>query len=162
MTERGKGASRHLWTAGLVTAAIVGAVALWWNTERDDAPSPPAGEAQRRPGPPTSLRSEDVQRLVGRWVRTDFPYIIEIAGGSDDGLLQAAYYNPQPINVAHAEARNVNGRITVFVELRDLNYPGSTYNLVYEPSTDALLGSYFQAVQRQTYDVAFERVPSEP
>ena len=46
----------------------------------------------------------------------------------------------------------------MFVELRDVNYPGSAYNLRYDPKTDRLIGTYFQAVQRQTYDVEFVRM----
>ena len=47
--------------------------------------------------------------------------------------------------------------LTVFVELRDVNYPGSRYQLLYDPQTDQLSGSDFQAVQRQTFDVVFVR-----
>jgi hypothetical protein len=146
----------------LIVAAMVTVGVWWWIGARGEKPAPSGDHPSLESRPQAAaLRSEDIERLVGRWVRTDFPYVIEIAGGSDDGTLQAAYYNPQPINVAHAEARGVSGRIAVFVELRDLNYPGSTYNLVYDPSTDALSGSYFQAVQRQSYDVAFQRMPLE-
>jgi hypothetical protein len=34
----------------------------------------------------------------------------------------------------------------VVVELRDVNYPGSTYTLTYDPGTDRLTGTYYQAV----------------
>jgi len=43
------------------------------------------------------------------------------------------------------------------LELRDVNYPGSMYNLRYDPENDRLNGTYFQAVQRETYDVEFVR-----
>src|SRR5690349_10593320 len=33
----------------------------------------------------------------------------------------------------------------VFVELRDVNYPGSIYTLTYEASSDQLKGIYYQA-----------------
>jgi hypothetical protein len=42
--------------------------------------------------------------------------------------------------------------------LRDINYPGSTYNLLYDPTSDRLKGKYFQAVAGQTYEVEFVRV----
>jgi hypothetical protein len=45
----------------------------------------------------------------------------------------------------------------VFVELRDVNYPGSTYTLRYEPARDRLVGLYDQAAQRQHYDLIFVR-----
>ncbi len=38
-----------------------------------------------------------------------------------------------------------------------MNYPGSTYKLVYDPGRDVLGGLYFQAVQQQTFDVEFVR-----
>lgn len=41
------------------------------------------------------------------------------------------------------------------VELRDTGYPGSTYTLLYDPDKDALLGLYYQAVQRRNFEVVF-------
>lgn len=38
-----------------------------------------------------------------------------------------------------------------------MNYPGSTYKLIYDPSRDVLAGLYFQAMQQQTFDVEFVR-----
>jgi len=43
------------------------------------------------------------------------------------------------------------------VELRDANYPGSTYNLLYDPMSDRLKGTYFQAVERLSFDIEFMR-----
>jgi len=43
------------------------------------------------------------------------------------------------------------------VELRDANYPGSTYSLQYDATIDRLKGTCFQAVQRQTFDIEFVR-----
>ena len=45
----------------------------------------------------------------------------------------------------------------LFVELRDVNYPGSTYSLRYDPARDVLEGAYFQAMEQQTFDVSFVR-----
>jgi hypothetical protein len=47
--------------------------------------------------------------------------------------------------------------VQLFIELRDANYPGSTYRLRYDAGRDVLEGAYFQAVERQTYDVSFVR-----
>ena len=47
----------------------------------------------------------------------------------------------------------------MFIELRDVNYPGSTYTLTYDPATDQLSGNYFQAVRRENFDVVFVRQP---
>jgi hypothetical protein len=77
--------------------------------------------------------------------------------GHRDGSLTAAYYNPRPIRVFREEAGRKDGRITLFVDLRDVNYPGSTYTLHYDPASDRLRGTYFQAVQRQTFDIEFVR-----
>ena len=35
--------------------------------------------------------------------------------------------------------------------------PGSTYNLRYVPDGDRLVGDYYQAVQKRTFDVEFVR-----
>jgi hypothetical protein len=112
-----------------------------------------------RVGPAANRPSVDPQKLIGRWVRTDTPYVIEIQGAGDEGRLQAAYYNPRPINVSVAEARDKNGKLEVFVELRDAGYPGSTYTLTHDKGRDLLHGVYFQAAVRQSYNVVFMRAP---
>ena len=75
----------------------------------------------------------------------------------NDGTLTASYFNPNPIKVFRAEWSSREGTIKLFVELRDVNYPGSTYTLSYEPITDRLKGIYFQAVQQQQFEVEFVR-----
>lgn len=99
----------------------------------------------------------DFQRLEGRWVRPDGGYVIELRNIKKDGSVSASYFNPTPIKVYRAEAKKKNGMITLFVELRDINYPGSTYNLIYDSATDRLKGAYFQAVHKQTFQVEFMR-----
>ncbi len=95
---------------------------------------------------------------MGRWIRPDGGYILELTEGRTEGRLNAAYYNPKPIHVARAEHVNKDGQMTIFIELRDVNYPGSAYNLRYDPQTDRLVGTYFQAVQGETYRIAFMRI----
>jgi len=97
------------------------------------------------------------ERLVGRWVRPDGAYVLEIRSAQADGKLDAAYLNPRSIKVSRAEWRREDGRLLVFVELRDVNYPGSTYNLRFDPAKDRLVGAYYQAVQKQTFDVEFAK-----
>ena len=97
------------------------------------------------------------ERLVGRWVRPDGGYVLDIRSAKPDGNLEAAYLNPRSIKVSRAEWRREEGRLLVFVELRDVNYPGSTYTLDFLPEQDRLVGAYFQAVQQQTFDVEFVR-----
>ena len=101
--------------------------------------------------------SSDVQRLAGRWLRPDGGYILQLSSPGPAGQLQAAYFNPKPINVARAEWRQTKEGLDVFVELRDVNYPGSTYTLHYDPVAEQLKGIYFQAAMRQQYEVEFVR-----
>ena len=101
--------------------------------------------------------AEDYRPLVGRWQRTDGGYVIEIRRVEADGTMEARYFNPRPINVSQAKASSFEGNVKVDVELRDTGYPGSTYTLLYDPKRDLLLGLYYQAVQRQNYDVIFVR-----
>ena len=114
----------------------------------------PAAMATDAPKPASKV---DSKRLIGQWVRPDGGYIIEIREIGKDGNLKAAYYNPRPINVARAEFSLKDGTLTIYIELRDVNYPGSKYNLKYDPKSDRLTGTYFQAVQGETYDVEFSR-----
>jgi hypothetical protein len=108
---------------------------------------------------PVSTQADGIttERLIGRWVGPDGGYVLEIRSVHDNGALDARYYNPHSINVARAEWRRENGRLAVFVELSDRNYPGSHYTLRYVPEEDALVGTYFQAVHRQTFEIMFIR-----
>jgi len=99
------------------------------------------------------------EKLKGKWRRPDGGYVLEIRGVTAEGRLEAGYFNPRPINVARAEASRQGANLRVFIELRDLNYPGSTYSLVYHPTTDRLSGNYFQAALNQNFDVEFVRQP---
>ena len=100
----------------------------------------------------------DYRPLIGRWQRTDGGYVIEIRRVATDGAMQAAYFNPRPINVSWAKASEFKDHLKVEVELRDTGYPGSSYTLLYDPEKDALLGFYYQAVQKQNFDVIFVRM----
>ncbi len=101
--------------------------------------------------------SQEAKVLAGRWVRTDAFYVIEVRPSEEGDALEVGYFNPRPINVERAEfADSVAGPVLTVV-LQDVNYPGSTYILTYDRARDALIGSYFQAVQGTTFDVAFIR-----
>ena len=97
------------------------------------------------------------KKLIGRWVRPDGGYVLEIKNAEDNGRLGAAYYNPNPVHVARAEASREGSTIVVFIELRDVNYPGATYKLAYRPDEDQLTGEYYQPILRQTFNVMFVR-----
>jgi hypothetical protein len=96
--------------------------------------------------------------LKGRWLRPDGGYVIEIKGVDAAGKMAAGYFNPRPINVARAEASMEGTTLKVFIELRDMNYPGATYNLTYDPGSDQLKGVYFQPALQQSFDVFFDRM----
>jgi hypothetical protein len=100
----------------------------------------------------------DFQTLNGRWVRPDGGYLLEIKDVDDSGKIDAIYLNPNPINIAKAEASRDGSTLKVFVELRAANYPGSNYTLTYDREHDRLRGIYFQAVQQQSFNVSFVRM----
>ncbi len=121
-------------------------------------PAAPTSTPAVTPATPTD--PVKAQSVRGKWVRNDSDgnYVLDIKNVGDGGKLEAAYLNPNPIRVAKAEASTVEGRLRVFVELRDVNYPGSTYDLRYDAAMDQLVGEYFQATQQQRFQVGFERV----
>ena len=107
----------------------------------------------------TSLSKDDAFRdLVGSWRRVDGGYIIDIRRIDTNGQMSAAYYNPKSINVSRAETSLNDGTVSVFIELKDVGYPGSAYTLSYHPQQDVLTGVYFQAAVKQTFKVIFTRV----
>jgi uncharacterized protein (DUF2147 family) len=99
----------------------------------------------------------DFGKLKGRWLRPDGGYILSVKDVDPSGKMDAAYYNPKPINVSKAQAMQEGASLKVFIELRDAGYPGSTYTLVYDPKTDRLGGVYYQAAMGQRFDVFFVR-----
>jgi len=74
--------------------------------------------------------------------------------------VEAAYFNPRSIHVGKAEASQEGGTVRVYIELRDVNYPGSNYTLTYDAKNDRLVGRYYQAVAGETFDVYFVRLKS--
>ena len=96
----------------------------------------------------TTPRAQETstQRLIGNWVRTDGGYIIAVRSVDPGGRVDAAYFNPRPINVSRAEAVVKGKTARLFIELRDEGYPGSTYTLESDSTNDALVGVYFQAL----------------
>jgi hypothetical protein len=87
--------------------------------------------------------------------------MLRIDGVNPNGTVQAAYFNPNPIHVAQANIRPQNNAVELSVELRDVGYPGSKYDLVYKPSEDILQGTYFQAQAQELYNVVFLRKNNE-
>lgn len=97
-------------------------------------------------------------RLKGRWQRPNGGYVIDINEVDADGKMAAAYFNPRPVNVSRAEATLDGNTLKVFIELRDINYPGATYHLTYDPGSDQLHGIYFQPALQRSFQVFFVRM----
>jgi hypothetical protein len=133
--------TRH-WTVVAALAIGVGLwLGLWWWNARSAA------------------SYSQYEKLAGRWQRADGGYVLAIKSIGGDGALDAAYYNPRSIHIAKAEAARDSDATKVFIELRDVNYPGSTYTLAYDAASDRLNGAYYQAVEKQRFPVTFRRLP---
>lgn len=148
---------RNRWIAGTgVLVVFAAALFLFWPDKNTNPPanttlSPPVTSSTKK------VNASGYERLTGRWLRSDGGYFIEIRGAAADGKLDAGYYNPKPINVSRAEWIKQNDKIMVMIELLDVNYPGSTYALELLDTEDRMVGTYFQAVEKATYEVAFVR-----
>jgi hypothetical protein len=106
---------------------------------------------------PIVASQPDIARLKGTWVRLDGSYTIVIKGIGPGGELEAMYFNPNPLPFAKAQATRVGTAFRAFFELRAGGYGGSTYELTYDPASDRLNGTYYQAVAKQKFDVSFAR-----
>jgi hypothetical protein len=149
--------------AVIVLAVIVmAAFGHWlWKSKQTNASTtaPHPNETSSTNAPAVlSVAMPDFQKLKGKWLRPDGGYVIEVRSVTDDGAMDAAYFNPRPIHVAKAEASLEGAVMKVFIELRDANYPGSTYTLRYDPTGDQFNGIYYQALQQQSFEVAFVRI----
>ena len=100
----------------------------------------------------------DFRKLIGRWLRPDGGYVIDVRNIDADGKVNAGYYNPKPINVSRAEFIGMDSGIKLFIELQDVGYPGSNYTLIYDPQKDMMFGLYYQAAMGQNFDVVFIRM----
>ena len=159
--------------AVVVCAAVALGILSWRSNPRPPAETPPP--APTRPtATPTPARAastpsaprpavdpgdtpEAFRPLLDEWLRPDGGYVLAVTAIAEDGTATVGYFNPRPINVGRAEARLENDVLGLFVELQDRNYPGSTYTLSYDAKGDQLVGVYFQATQRASYDVVFVR-----
>lgn len=105
-----------------------------------------------------AIMAADFGPLMGRWQRFDGGYVIEVNRIQANGQMEAAYFNPRPINVAHARASAYGEKIKIELVLRDKGYPGSAYTLVYAADKDVLIGYYYHAPTGQNIDVLFVRI----
>ncbi len=147
--------------AGIVLmAAAAGAVGFgtWWHMRSVTAPATakPAAAGVTHSSVPAQSAAR-FQKLKGYWVRPDGGYVVNVSDVDSDGKMAAAYYNPRSIHVAQARASQDGAATKVFIELRDVNYPGSTYSLTYNSQEDRLEGVYYQALLQQSFEVVFFR-----
>lgn len=112
-------------------------------------------------GTAVSEKKPDFKVLIGDWIRQDGGYVIRVEKIEPDGSVNAGYYNPKKINIEEAKVSLWKGYVKLFIKLQDKGYPGSTYTLYYYAEKDALAGFYYQAQQRQTYEVVFIRKPKK-
>lgn len=155
---------RWRWLAlGAILVLVLVALAMLPRTKRsfeDDKRPVETAAADVRESTETAKTKKppiDPQKLAGRWLRPDGGYILEIRKVADDGTLDAGYFNPRPIKVSRAEWQQAAGKLQLFVELRDVGYPGSTYSLECSEAGDKLAGIYFQAAQGTDFPVEFVR-----
>jgi hypothetical protein len=145
---------------GLILALAAGAAVLLLRPGSKPVDTPKIEPSQANPAqasPSEAQAKPDFEKFKGRWVRTDGDYTVEVRSIDNDGKMDAGYFNPQPIKVAKAEVSQDGATTKVFIELRDVNYPGCTYNLKYDAQNDALYGVYYQAAMEQNFDVIFVR-----
>jgi len=113
--------------------------------------------AQAPPPPQKAVAAPGFDVLKGAWVRPDGGYMIAVNGIAPDGRLDAVYFNPTRLPFAKAQASREGATLRVFLELTAGGYSGSTYELTYDPASDRLKGTYYQAVAKQRFDVFFAR-----
>jgi hypothetical protein len=161
-----KALGRAVAVLAVLAAAAALALTSWRSqpkpTSGPGRPTPalgPARDAATRAVPETREADApaEYRPLLGEWVRPDGGYVLAVTDIAADGEATVAYFNPRPIHVERAEARMEDDTTGLFVELRDRNYPGSTYTLRHDAQGDQLVGVYFQALQRASYDVVFVR-----
>ncbi|MES2694515.1 MAG: hypothetical protein V4773_13650 [Verrucomicrobiota bacterium] len=128
------------------------------------APATPTAATKAEPAKAASNATvpEGVKKLLGRWVRTDGGYALELRNPDISGKLEAGYYNPKSINVSRSIWMQGGPGLQVAVELNDTGYPGATYVLNYDAQGDRLVGQYTQPQMQQTFEVEFLRQNAPP
>jgi hypothetical protein len=147
-------------TFGVAVIAALLTTGAWWGltkTRGQAAPTNAGTAPATSTGNGPARDASTPNQLLGRWQRSDGGYVLEFRAVAPEGTLDAGYFNPAPIKVSVARVTSVAGVIGANVELRDVNYPGSTYTLTYDAANDLLVGKYFQALEQQTFDVVFAR-----
>jgi len=158
-----KGKRKPSWVswvlAGLAVTVAMAGIFLLVRGQNPGAKEsqPAAGSASGDRTQTTAAQTAAFEALLGKWIRPDGGYIISVQSVNPDGRVDAGYFNPRPINVSRAQASPEGQTVKLFIELQAAGYPGSTYDLVYDPSNDVLMGVYFQAAMQQRFEVMFVR-----
>lgn len=126
------------------------------------APAPAAKAEPTKATAASAAVPEGVTKMLGRWMRIDGGYVLELRNPDISGKLEAGYFNPKSINVSRAIWMQGNGGLQVAVELNDVGYPGATYVLSHDAQGDRLVGQYAQPQMQQTFDVEFVRQKAPP
>ena len=134
------------WLGAVFALALIDAAAA-----QGKADAPKASVA------PAVAQRISVDVLKGTWVRPDGGYTIAIKSIGPSGQIEATYFNPSALPFAKAQALPEGSTLRVFFELQAGGYAGSTYDLTYDPASDRLRGTYYQAVVKQKFDVTFLR-----
>ena len=142
----------------ITVCSIAGVLLVASCGSKQEPTPPPAPPASPTNPAPVAAVSPELTKLVGKWERPDGGYVLEIKSIDPSGKVEAAYFNPNPINVSRAAAYREKGTTKLALELQDVGYPGCTYTLELSPESDQLVGQYFQAAQQQTYEVVFARL----
>lgn len=141
--------------ARVIIIILISCIGLWLQFGyKDDKP-----KAELKDTSPTAEKNRiPAEKLLGKWVRKNGGYVLEVSKILENNQVKAAYFNPQKkINVSKSDYSYEDKTLVLFVELNDAGYPGSYYKLKYFAEKDELYGSYFQATQKLTYEVNFAK-----
>lgn len=140
-------ASRIAMAMGLALALVAG------------SPASAQGAAGGPKDPPSAPGAADsgFAALKGAWLRPDGGYVIAIRSIAPNGEVDAMYYNPTILPFAGAQAVRDGATLRLSFRLQAGGYAGSTYELTFDPASDRLVGTYYQAVAKQKFDVYFVR-----
>ncbi len=132
-------------------------------TPAKDAVTPAAAATPVAPAAAaTGEAPAEVRKMLGRWLRSDGTYVLELRSADRSGVVQAGYFNPKSINVSRAIWMRSAEGLQVVVELNDVGYPGATYVLSHDVKNDTLVGKYNQPQMGQSFDVDFVRQAKQP